>query len=115
MENTKLPDGAQFLIIRDGQPKKVVAFAGMPIELNDLIAVNSDEESFLKEGRVGFVLISASKESASIKVLSDIKETITINFGEQKKVSILGTDLLIELWAVRFDSETPNNWRLSMI
>lgn len=109
----KLPDGAQFLVIRGAEHKKVTAFMGIPIELNDLTAINRDEATFLQEGRSGFMLTNATEKDASIKFLNTNIEKITINLGESKDVFIDNNELKIELWAVRVNSEAWDKWRIS--
>ena len=112
MEN-KNGDGALFLIIKENQYFKVKAFLGVPIELNDLTAVNSDEDSFLQENRSGFILAGV-KKSASIKLLFNkkVSELIDVNFNERKTINIAGVDLFIELWAVRLDPDLINKWNI---
>lgn len=113
MEN-KLPDGAQFLVIRGSEHKKVTCFLEMPIELSDLTAINRDEATFIQEGRNGFMLTEATDKSASVKLLTkDINEVVTINFGKPKNVEIAGTSLIFELWAVRLDSSMWDKWKIS--
>lgn len=108
-----LPNGAQFLIIRNGAYQKVTAFIDTPIELNDLTAVNRTEEEFIKEGRVGFILTNVNEKDASIKFLNANVEEMVINLGESKNVVIDSTELKIELWAVRVDSEDWDKWKVS--
>jgi hypothetical protein len=113
MEN-KLPDGAQFLVMRGAEHKKVTCFLEIPIELSDLTAINRDEATFLQEGRSGFVLTEATDKGASIKLLSSsANEIIMINFGEPKNVEIAGTSLIFELWSLRLNPDTPDKWTVS--
>lgn len=113
MEN-KLPDGAQFLVMRGAEHKKVTCFLEMPIELSDLTAINRDEVTFIQEGRNGFMLTEVTDKSASVKLLTkDINKVVTINFGEPKNIEIAGTSLVFELWAVRLDSSVWDKWKIS--
>lgn len=111
MEN-KNGDGALFLIIKGNQYYKVKAFLGVPIELNDLTSVNSEEDSFLQENRSGFILTGVKEKSASIKLLFNkkVSDLIDVNFNERKTINIAGIDLFIELWAVRLDPDLVNKW-----
>ena len=108
-----LPNGAQFLITRKNTHQKVTTFVGTPIELSDLTAVNRTEEEFVKEGRVGFILTNVNEKDASIKFLNANVEEMVINLGESKNVVIDSTELKIELWAVRVDSEDWDKWKVS--
>ncbi len=113
MEN-KLPDGAQFLVIKGSEHKKVTCFLEMPIELSDLIAINRDEATFLQEARNGFILTEATEKSASIKLLtSGVNEIVKINFGEPKNIEIAGTNLIFELWSIRLNPDMPDKWKVS--
>ena len=108
-----LPNGAQFLIVRNGTHQKVTAFMGIPIELSDLTAVNRTEQEFVKEGKVGFMLTNATEKDASIKFLNSNIEEVAINLGESKDVVIDNNELKIELWAVRVNSEIWDKWKVS--
>ena len=113
MEN-KIPDGAQFLVIKGAEHKKVTCFLGIPIELGGLTAINRDEATFIQEGRSGFVLTEVADKSASLKILSsDTNEIIMVNFGEPKSVVIAGVSLVFELWSVRLDPNIPDKWNVS--
>lgn len=113
MEN-KLPDGAQFLVMKGVEHKKITCFLEMPIELSDLTAINRDEATFVQEGRSGFILTEATDKSASIKLLSSgTNEIITINFGDPKNVEIAGIGLVFELWSVRLNPDMPDKWKVS--
>lgn len=113
---TKIPDGAQFLVIKNGQHKKVTAILGFPVDLESLMPIHRDEDSFLREGMSGFELLSANEKFAKIKLLSkDVHTVYEIHFGERIDIIIHGVTLTVELLAVRLDPMTPLNWRVSMV
>ncbi|MBP6926314.1 MAG: hypothetical protein KBB70_01295 [Candidatus Pacebacteria bacterium] len=112
MEN-QLPDGAQFLILKENRHGKATAFTEFPIELSTLTAVNFSEADFIKAGRVGFILDRASDEDATIRFLNAENAPLTVAFGKTEVLTIQDVIYTIELWAVRHNATEWDKWRIS--
>ena len=111
--NNDIPNGAQFLVIKDGSYKKVTAFPEFPIETHILNANDLSEDAFVKAGRVGFILTNVDSESATIKFLNTNVDDMKISFGEKKEFSIGNDTYMIELWAIRYNAPAWDQWKIS--
>lgn len=96
--------GAQFLVIKESDIKKVTAFPEFPIELQTLTASAVNEEDFIKSGKPGFILSSVGTDNVTIKLLNCEANEMILTFGERKNFTVKEVSYSIELWAIR-----PNN------
>ncbi len=105
--------GAQFLILRENQHGKATAFINIPIEFSTLAASNLPEVDFVKEGKEGFILDQVTDESATIRFLNNSHEPLTIVFGKTELFKVGDIVYTIELWAVRCNAPTQDQWKIS--
>ncbi len=104
MDN-KAPHGAKLLVTKPGQqPQEVMCFVGMPIETNDLIAVNMTEDEFVTANRIGFVLVHVDQKTVILKLLSGNPSEKTVGVEEQS-LQIGSEDVAMKLLSTRGDSE----------
>ncbi len=112
--NDDIPNGAQFLIVKDNEFKKVTAFPEFPIEIQTLTAIDVNEEDFIKTGRLGFILTNVNEQSATIKFLNNTTSSeLLIHFGERKEFTINNSTYLIELWAIRYNAPKWDQWKVA--